>query len=103
MYDTSAKLTFGVGGKKYIWGTKSSRGRLKPIRGAKSRHVARIFERGGLPASEASKLWQGCWGAAPSGVKGRRPLRGVRGNILRNMASYTTFGNKDRVLNLLLT
>ena len=68
------------------------------------RHVARIFERGGLLASEASKLRQGSGGAAPSGVKGRRPLRGVRGAELPgNMASYTTFGNKDRVLNLLLT
>ena len=38
-----------------------------------ARHVARIFERGGLLASEASKLRQGCGGAAPSGVKGRSP------------------------------
>ena len=44
----------------------------------KLRHVARIFERGGLLASEASKVRQGSGCAAPSGVKGRRPMRGVR-------------------------
>ena len=35
MYNTSAKLTFSVGGKN-IWGIKSSRGRLKPIRAQKA-------------------------------------------------------------------
>ena len=46
MYNTSAKLTFSVGGKN-IWGIKSSRGRLKPIRAEKpirkSKKVATFF------------------------------------------------------------
>ena len=62
-------------------------------------HVARIFDRGA--ACERSEY-------ASAGVWGRSPQRGVRGaetprKFLRNMALYTTFGNKDRVLNLLLT
>ena len=35
MYNTSAKLTLSVGGKN-IWGIKSSKGRLKPIRAEKA-------------------------------------------------------------------
>ena len=35
MYDTSAKLTFGVGGKKYM-GYKKLQGALKTYQGAKS-------------------------------------------------------------------
>ena len=74
-----------------------------------TRHVARIFDGGGggLLASEA-KLRQGFVGAAPLGRGlGAQPPAGSRGRaprkFLRNMASYTSFGNKDRVLNLLLT
>ena len=51
-------------------------------------------------ASEASKLWQGSAGAAPSGVQGRSPLAGARGaqppgKFLRNRVFYTTFGIKE--------
>ena len=51
-------------------------GTSQPPGPPRDRHVARIFDRGPL-ASEASKLRQGCGGAAPSGVKGRRPLREI--------------------------
>ena len=63
-------------------------GLLHDITGAVGiRHVPRIFDRGGgggLLASEASKLRQGCGCTAPSGGSlgagvWRRPLRGVRG------------------------
>ena len=62
------------------------------LKHAAFRHVARIFERGRSP--------QRGQGAAPlaGGYGGGAPRK-----FLRNMASYTTFGNKDRVLNLLLT
>ena len=62
---------------------------------------ASCFHACGGAASKASKLRQGSGGAAPSGVQGQSPWRGVKGrsppgNFCKNRVSQTISGNKEK-------